>query len=620
MLIVARNCFKFGWTVGLVAVALIVISSSTASSQTFESFSPIGPSPNAGRYPSAGVILASDGNFYGTTYEGGEFGVGAIFRMTPAGDITLIHSFDDANGSHPYAELIEWRVADGGDGNLYGTTNDQATSASGVGTVFTVTKQGTGFTVLHSLPLIDPIQGCFPEGAGILAPLVRGANGLYGVVASGGCTNSNAAFFRISPLTGPNRFSIIGHIPDTGTTSGLTRGTDDLFYGTTEGTAGLGFGVIYRIGESGGNGQVLKVLTRQDGYAHTGEMIQPKSELKFYGTARAGGEYSCNPPASCDAAFEGGTVFQFVPGADEANSTYTRIYSFAENDPAGSEPYTGLVKGNDGLLYGTTIRTGANRTSVGADQGAIFSVSPTTFGVNPLYTFGNDPSGAGSPRGPLVELSPGAFIGTTYHGGFSGFGVVFRFTLANATTTALTAAPNATVFGQQVTLTATISSSGNPSGNVEFLDGKTSLGTAPVSGGTATLNTTGLNVGTHTLSATYVGDGTFLPSTSPNASVTVSRANTTTTLDSLPNPSSRKQIVTVTATITADAPGAGTATGQVQFLEGKKKVGTVLLVNGVARLQITFNNMGSHDLTATYAGDGNFVGSTSAVHTHVVNR
>jgi uncharacterized repeat protein (TIGR03803 family) len=342
-------------------------------------------------------------------------------------------------------------------------------------------------------------------------------------------------------------------------------------------------------------------------------MIQA-SDGKFYGTARAGGEYG--------PTFEGGTIFQFVPGPDEATSSYTRIYSFTENDPAGSEPYTGLVEGSDGLLYGTTIRTGANRTFVGADQGALFSLDPSTFAVTSLHTFDldpNSPSYSGSPRGPLVESSPGQFLGTTYYGGASGFGVVFRLTLSHATTTSLTASRSSAVFGQQITLMATVSSSGNPSGNVEFFDGNISLGTVGVSGGTATLNTPGLAVGAHTVSARYLGDGTFLASTSPNASVTVSRAQTTTTLVSSPNPSSRKQIVTLTATIAPVAPGGGIAAGQVQFLEGKKKLGTAPLVNGVATLPVTFNNMGSHDLTATYGGNGNFIGS-SGVFTHTVNR
>jgi hypothetical protein len=89
--------------------------------------------------------------------------------------------------------------------------------------------------------------------------------------------------------------------------------------------------------------------------------------------------------------------------------------------------------------------------------------------------------------------------------------------------------------------------------------------------------------------------------------MTVSRAGTTTTLASSPNPSSRKQLITLTATVAAVAPGGGLATGQVQLLDGKKKLGS-------------FNSMGSHDLTARCGGDGNFIGSTSAVFTHTVDR
>jgi uncharacterized repeat protein (TIGR03803 family) len=398
-------------------------------------------------------------------------------------------------------------------------------------------------------------------------------------------------------------------VPDTGTTSGLTRGADGFFYGTTEGAEGNGFGLIFRIGESGGEGQVLHVLARADGYAHTGEMIQAR-DGKFYGTARAGGEY---------ATFEGGTIFQFVAGADQVSSTYSRIYSFAENDLAGSEPYAGLAEGADGLLYGTTIRTGASRTFVGVERGSIFSLNPLTFVVTPLHTF--DSASEGSPRGPLVESSAGQFLGTTYYGGPSGFGAIFRLTISNATTTGLTASPVSAVFGQQIALQATVTSAGGtPTGLVDFLDGNATIGTGLLSGGAATLNTTSVAVGTHTLTASYQGDSTFLSSTSPHVSVTVGRAAATTTLASSPNPSARKQVVSLTATIAAVAPGAGAATGQVQFFDGKKKLGTASLVNGIATLQTAFNGMGGHDLTATYGGDPNFTPSASPVFTHTVNR
>jgi Bacterial Ig-like domain (group 3) len=129
-----------------------------------------------------------------------------------------------------------------------------------------------------------------------------------------------------------------------------------------------------------------------------------------------------------------------------------------------------------------------------------------------------------------------------------------------------------------------------------------------------------LGVGSHVLSADYLGDGSFSPSSSLTVSVTVSRAQTTTTLASSPNPSSRKQMVSVTATVAAVAPGAGTATGQVQFFEGKKKLGTVAVVNGVASLRVAFTSMGQHVLTATCAGDSNFSGGTAAPLTQTVSK
>ena len=76
----------------------------------------------------------------------------------------------------------------------------------------------------------------------------------------------------------------------------------------------------------------------------------------------------------------------------------------------------------------------------------------------------------------------------------------------------------------------------------------------------------------------------------------------------------------MTAMVAAVAPGAGTAAGQVQFMDGKEKLASAPLVKGVATLRVAFNNMGRHELTAVYTGDGQFVGSTSSVLTHLVNK
>src|SRR5579862_1662773 len=86
-----------------------------------------------GGYPLANVIQASDGNFYGTTYEGGAYGYGTVFQITPSGTLTTLHSFDYSDGAYPYLEgLIQ-----ASDGNLYGTTEEGG--ANGHGTVFRIT-------------------------------------------------------------------------------------------------------------------------------------------------------------------------------------------------------------------------------------------------------------------------------------------------------------------------------------------------------------------------------------------------------------------------------------------------------------------------------------------------
>ena len=111
---------------------------------------------------------------------------------------------------------------------------------------------------------------------------------------------------------------------------------------------------------------------------------------------------------------------------------------------------------------------------------------------------------------------------------------------------------------------------------------------------------------------------------SPNYSIsfvagtlTVTKAATSLSLVTTPNPSTPQQNVQVQATVSAVAPGAGTATGTVEFRDNGVLLGTAPLVNGVARITIKFKK-GAHPLTATYAGDANFTGS-SGTRAHQTN-
>jgi hypothetical protein len=182
------------------------------------------------------------------------------------------------------------------------------------------------------------------------------------------------------------------------------------------------------------------------------------------------------------------------------------------------------------------------------------------------------------------------------------------------TATAISSSQNPSVYGAAVTFTAMVTSGqGTPTGKVTFTSGKTKLGIATLNSGTANYTTTPaqLPAGTYSITATYGGDFSHAASTA-SLTQTVSRAATTTTLNSSPNPSAVNQSVTLTATV-APPPGLSAPTGRVQFTNGRNVLGTAMLSNGTAVLSTTFTSTGSFTLKATYQGAGNYSGSSGTV-------
>ncbi len=193
--------------------------SSSGSYTTLYSFAVF---PNDGSHPEAALVQGSDGNFYGTTIAGGTNGVGNIFRITPAGSETNLYSFVGSpnDGAEPTAALVQ-----GSDGNFYGTTHDGGTD--GVGTVFRISAGGS-YTNLYSF-IGFPSDGSFP-GAG----LVQGSDGnFYGTTITGGA-NHNGNIFRISPGGVYTNLYSLGNSPADGhqPQNGLVQGSDGSFYGT----------------------------------------------------------------------------------------------------------------------------------------------------------------------------------------------------------------------------------------------------------------------------------------------------------------------------------------------------------------------------------------------------
>ena len=210
----------------------------------------------------------------------------------------------------------------------------------------------------------------------------------------------------------------------------------------------------------------------------------------------------------------------------------------------------------------------------------------------------------------------------------SALGYVPHDLTGKPTATTINSVSGTATFGGTATLTATLESAtgtGLAGQVISFTLGGAFAGTAITnSSGVATLtgvpqsDTAGTSTGA--VVASFAGDSTNLLSQN-QGDLVVSQSSSTTTLTSSANPSTSGATVTFTATVAAVAPGSGTPTGTVNFLDGSTQIGTGTLDStGVATFGDSALAVGTHSITAVYAGDTNFITSTSSVLSQVVNQ
>ncbi len=290
-----------------------------------------------GMVPFAGLVQATDGNFYGTTYEGGAYSVGVVFEITPEGALTPLHSFQYLDGYQSNAPLIQAT-----DGNLYGTAGFGG--ANGQGTIFKVTLEGTLNVLYNFCQQTGCSDGRLPQ-----ATIVQATDGnFYGTTTGGGayCTDTGGCgtVFKITPqgaLTTLYSFCAQENCADgTGPVGGLVRATDGNLYGTTEGGGAQNYGTVFRITPEG-TLTTLHSFDSTDGAFPYAGLVQA-TDGNFYGTTYAGGAYQ---------PFGQGTVFKITP-----EGTLTTLHSFDTSD--GNSPIAGLVQAMDGNFYGTTVSGG----------------------------------------------------------------------------------------------------------------------------------------------------------------------------------------------------------------------------------------------------------------------
>jgi Bacterial Ig-like domain (group 3) len=294
----------------------------------------------------------------------------------------------------------------------------------------------------------------------------------------------------------------------------------------------------------------------------------------------------------------------------------------------GTATTTTLTPSQNPSLYGQSLTLTANvqpaataqRVPAGPPTGtATFKDGATILGTANLNNSGNASLA-------ISTLAAGTSSLTAVYNGDSNYvlstsAILLQTVNPASTTTSLAASTNASEFNQPVVLTATVNSAtgATTTGSVTFEDGTNTLGTIVLASGTATLSVSGLGVRTHSITAVYAGNTTFIGSTSTAISVTVSRASTTTTLASTPNPSSGGQAVTFTATVTPAYGGSPTA--PVTFIDGITTLGSVG-VNATthqATLVISTLAAGTHNVVANFVGGLDSAPSSSAAVAQTVN-
>ena len=289
---------------------------------------------NDGSFPEAGLVQGSDGNFYGTTYEGGTNFFGTVFKMTPTGVLTNIHIFQPSathDGRWPFSPLIQ-----GTNGYLYGTTS--AGGMPGYGTVFQMDYAGN-VNIIHSFT-----NG--PDGSSPYAGVFQGSDGyFYGTTQSGG-SNGVGTVYKVNAAGNFIPLHEFGDTPTDGQNpiGGIVQGYTGDYFGTTYNGGSNGYGTVFKITSAG----VLTNLYNFGGPAYDG--LNPRAGLLqgsdgyLYGTTYLGGTNG-----------NAGTLFKIGP-----NGGLIYLHDFDAFAGDGVYPAGALVEGYDGNYYGTTYMGGTN--------------------------------------------------------------------------------------------------------------------------------------------------------------------------------------------------------------------------------------------------------------------
>jgi uncharacterized repeat protein (TIGR03803 family) len=349
-----------------------------------------------GAFPLCQLIEGRDGALYGTTAEGGPNGGGTAFKLNKDGTgYGLLHGFGmGIDGWAPSHGLVE-----GEGGALYGTTSGGGSIItnlqSGGGTVFKLNEDGSGYSVLHSFG--TKLDGSEPECALIEDNLGT----LYGTTVEGGANSCGTAFMLNTDGSGYQVLHDFGSDHDgCNPFAGLLNLGGGNLYGTTSGGGTNLLGSIFKLRSDGTGYSVVHSFVGGDGDSPSAGLVQD-SDGALYGTTLRGGGISNN-----------GVVFKL----ESARAIYTVLHEFPVRGAERWGP-SGVIRGSDGALYGTTSGVAA----FADDGGTVFKLNQDGSGYAVLRTFelDNAPS-------KLVEGSDGLLYSRASGGGIDGFGSIFK--------------------------------------------------------------------------------------------------------------------------------------------------------------------------------------------------
>ncbi len=340
-----------------------------------------------GPFPASVMAQGRDGNLYGTTDSGGTNLLGGVFMVTPAGTETTLHDFTSTDGAHCNMGLTL-----GNDGNFYGACFDGG--ATNHGELYRISSAGI-FTSLYSFTNVAD------DGASPNAPPIQATDGNFYGTTIGGGTNGDGTIYKMTPSGKVTILHSILYPAEGGSpATALVQGSDGNLYGTTEEGA-----VVFKVTTAGKFTVLHTFAVTGDGALPLGALIQG-NDGNFYGTTQL------------DGTNAEGTVFKITPAGK-----FTVLENFNAAIDGQGDPWIGLVQATDSNFYGVTFRFGL---PLEPQYGGIYKL--TSKGVySSLYLF--DGTVGANPASALVQHTNGLLYGNTQNNGGLNVGTVYSLNI-----------------------------------------------------------------------------------------------------------------------------------------------------------------------------------------------